>query len=82
MENDLRHMELPTESKQSLEIIFHSLQNFINVYQNLGPTNDTFIYLMRRQKSEVMGPDKWEVVQNIVSKEEAISMFNFKEGPK
>jgi len=26
--------------------------------------------------------DKWEVVQNKVSKEVAISMFNFKECPK
>jgi hypothetical protein len=30
----------------------------------------------------VMGPDKWEVVKSRVSKEDAISMFNFKEGPK
>ena len=29
-----------------------------------------------------MGLDKWELVQNKVSKEETISMFNFKEGPK
>jgi hypothetical protein len=30
----------------------------------------------------VMGHDKWEVVKNRVSKEDTISMFNFKEGPK
>ena len=29
-----------------------------------------------------MGHDKWEVVKTRVSKEDAISMFNFKEGPK
>jgi hypothetical protein len=29
-----------------------------------------------------MGPDKWEAVKNRVSKEDAISMFNFKDGPK
>jgi hypothetical protein len=29
-----------------------------------------------------MGPDKWDTVKNRVSKEDAISMFNFKEGPK
>jgi hypothetical protein len=37
---------------------------------------------MRRRKSEVMGPDKWETVKNRVTKENVISMFNFKEGPK
>jgi hypothetical protein len=64
IENDLTHIALPAEIKQSLEIILNSLQNFINVYQNLGPMFDTFIDL-RRQKLEVMGHDKWEVVQNI-----------------
>jgi hypothetical protein len=29
-----------------------------------------------------MGPDKWEVVKSRISKENAISMFNFKEGSK
>jgi len=29
-----------------------------------------------------MGPDKWEIVKSRVSKEDAISMFNFKEGLK
>lgn len=50
IENDLRHMALPIKSKQCLEIILHSLQKIINVYQNLGPMFDTFIDLMRRQK--------------------------------
>jgi hypothetical protein len=47
LKNDLRHMILHAESKQSLEIVLHSLQKKINVYQNLGPTSHTFIYLMR-----------------------------------
>jgi hypothetical protein len=29
-----------------------------------------------------MGPDKWEAIKNSVSKEDTISMFNFKYGPK
>ena len=29
-----------------------------------------------------MGPDKWDAVKNKVSKTNAISMFNFKDGPK
>ena len=29
-----------------------------------------------------MGPDKWDTVKNRVLKEDTISMFNFKEGPK
>ena len=48
----------------------------------MGSMNDSFIDLMRRRKSEVMGPDKCDVVKSRVSKEDAISMFNFKEGPK
>jgi hypothetical protein len=82
LQNDLRCLDLPRESKQSLEIVLHSLQNFMDAYQKMGPTTDSFIDLMRRRKSEVMGPDKWEVVKSRVSKENAISMFNFKEGPK
>jgi hypothetical protein len=82
LEHDLRSLDLPRESKQSLEIVLHSLQNFMDAYQKMGPTTDSFIDLMRRRKSEVMGPDKWDVVKNKVSKENTISMFNFKDGPK
>jgi hypothetical protein len=66
LQNDLRCLDLPRESKQSLEIVLNSLQNFMDVYQNMGPTNDSFIDLMRRRKSEVMGLDKWEVVKSRV----------------
>jgi hypothetical protein len=82
LKNDLRCLDLPRESKKSLDIVLHSLQNFMDAYQKMGPTNDSFIDLMRRQNSEVMGPDKWKVVTSRVSKEYTISMFNFKEGPK
>jgi hypothetical protein len=82
LENDLRILDLPQESKQSLQIVLHSLQNFMDAYQKMGPTTDSFIDLMRRRKSEVMGPDKWDAVKNKVSKENTISMFNFKDGPK
>ena len=82
LENDLAVLELPLESKQSLQIVLHSLENFMDAYLKMGPTTDSFVDLMRRRKSEVMGPDKWDTVQNRVSKEDAISMFNFKEGPK
>jgi hypothetical protein len=82
LENDLAVLELPLERKQSLQIVLHSLENFMDAYQNMGPTTDSFVDLMRRRKSEVMGPDKWDTVKNRVSKEDAISMFNFKEGPK
>jgi membrane-bound lytic murein transglycosylase MltF len=54
----------------------------MDAYQNMGPTTDSFIDLMRRRKSKVMGPDKWNVVKNKVSKENTISMFNLKYGPK
>jgi hypothetical protein len=75
-------LELPQESKQSLQIVLHSLKNFMDAYQKMEPTTDSFVDLMRRRKSEVMGPNKWEAVKNRASKEDAISMFNFKEGPK
>ena len=75
-------LELPQESKQSLQIVFHSLENFMDAYQKMGPTTDSFVNLMRRRKSEVMGLDKWEAVKNRVSKEEVVFMFNFKEDPK
>jgi len=43
---------------------------------------NTFIYLVRRCKKAVMGPDKWLEIEKRVSKEKARSMLNFKEGPK
>jgi hypothetical protein len=54
----------------------------MDAYQKMGPTTHSFIDLMRRRKSKVMSIDKWEVVKSTVSKEDVISMFNFKEGPK
>jgi hypothetical protein len=82
LQNDLRCLNLSQESKQILEIVFHSLQKFMDAYQKMGPTTGSFIDLMRKKKSEMMGPDKWEVVKSRVSKENAISMFNFKEGQR
>ena len=82
LENDLVVLELPQESKKILQIILHSLQKFMDVYQKMGTTNDSFVDLMRWRNSEVRGPDKWEAIKNRVSKEDAISMFNFKDGPK
>jgi len=38
--------------------------------------------LLRRRKIEVMGSEKWVDVEKNVSKTQAISMFNFKEGSK
>jgi hypothetical protein len=82
LENDLRSLGIPQKSKKSLEIVFHSLQKFMDAYQKMGPSTDSFIDLMRHRKSEVMGPDKWNAIKNKVSKENTISMFNFKDGPK
>jgi hypothetical protein len=64
--NDLRSLDLSQESKQILDIVLHSLQNFMDSYQNMGPTIDSFIDLMRRRKLEVMGLDKWDVVKSKV----------------
>jgi hypothetical protein len=63
LENDLAVLELLLESKQSLQIVLHSLENFIDAYLKMGPTTDSFVDLMRRRKSEVMGPDKWDTVK-------------------
>ena len=79
---DLSTLDLPAESHQSLQIVLQSLDNFINSYKSMGPTTDGFVHLLRRWKIEVMGPDKWGDVEKNVSKAQAISMFNFKEGPK
>ena len=63
LENDLAVLELPLQSKQSLQIVLHSLENFMDAYQKMGPTTDSFVNLTRRRKLEVMGPDKWEIVK-------------------
>ena len=75
-------LTLPTESRQSLEIVTHSLGEIVNVYRNLGPTTDTFVEVMRKRKETIMGPDKWEDVKQKVTTDMAKSMFNFKEGSK
>jgi hypothetical protein len=82
LKQDLQQMDLPAERKQSLEVVLHSFENFIDVYKNLGPMTNTFIDMMRRHKQAVMGPDKWPKIEKRVSKEKAKSLFNFKEGPK
>jgi hypothetical protein len=51
LENDLAVLELPQESKQSLQIVLHSLENFMDAYQKMGPTTNSFVDLMRWQKS-------------------------------
>ena len=48
LENDLAVLELPLESKQSLKIVFHSLENFMDAYQKMGPTTNSFVNLMRQ----------------------------------
>jgi hypothetical protein len=52
LKHDLEQMDLPVERKQSLEILFHSLENFIDVYKNLGPTTNGFVDLMRRHRKQ------------------------------
>ena len=75
-------LTLPNESRQSLEIVTHSLGKLVNVYKTLWPMTDTFVQVMRKRKETVMVPDKWEDVKQRVTKDMVKSMFNFKEGPK
>jgi hypothetical protein len=56
LENDLAVLELPLESKQSLQIVLHSLENFMDAYLKMGPTIDSFVDLMRRAKVGGDGP--------------------------
>ena len=72
LRDDLASLELPTESRQSLQIILESLGKFIGSYRTSGPTTYCFIHLMRMRKAQVMGPDKWVDVEKRVSKEDAI----------
>jgi hypothetical protein len=74
LKHDLEQLDLPTGSKQSLEILFHSLEYFIDVYKTLGPTTDGFVDLLRRHRKHVMGPDKWPKIEKRVSKEKAKSI--------
>jgi len=82
LRDDLAKLDLLAESQQSLQIRLESLGKFINVYSSVGPTTNCFIHLMQMRKAQVMGPEKWVEIEKRVSKEDAISMFNFKEGPK
>ena len=63
-------------------MVLQSLQNFIEVYEDIGPTIDGFIALMQSKKAQVMGLEKWVAVKERVTREHANSMFNFKEGLK
>jgi hypothetical protein len=47
LESYLVVLELPQERKQSLQIVLHSLKNFMDAYQKMGPTTDSFVDLMR-----------------------------------
>ena len=50
LQRDLVVLSLPTESRQSLEIVTHSLGEMVNVYRNLGPMTDSFVEMMRKRK--------------------------------
>lgn len=65
-----------------LEIAMHSLSSFLNVYENIGPTMDSFINMKRHRKEVMMGSDIWVEVNKRVTKEDAKSILNFKEGMK
>ena len=82
LQRDILSLTLPAESRQSLEIVTHSLGEIVNVYKTLGPMTDTFVEMMRKRKKKVMDPDKWEDVKQRVTKDMAKSIFNFKEGQK
>ena len=82
LQNDISSLDLTPENKQSVEIVLQSLQKFIEVYKDLGPTTDDFVALMQRRKAQVMGSDKWVVVKERVTREQANSMFKFKEDLK
>ena len=82
LRDDLDNLELPIERQQSLQIILESLGKFIGSYRTAAPIKYCFIHLMRMWRDHFMGPNKWFDVEKRVSKEDSISMFNFKEGPK
>ena len=44
LQNDLSSLDLAPENK--LEMVLQSLQKFIEVYEDLGPTTDSFVALM------------------------------------
>ena len=66
LKDDLANLELPTESRQSLQILLESLGKFIGAYRTIGPTTYCFIHLMQMQRAQVMGPDKWVDVEKRV----------------
>ena len=49
-------------------MVLKSLKKFIDIYEDFGPTMDGFVALMQRRKAEVMGPNKWVVVKERVTK--------------
>ena len=69
LQNNLSSFALAPENKQSIEMVLQSLQKFIEVYENLGPTIDGFVSLMQRRKEKLMGPDKWAFVKERVTRE-------------
>ena len=82
LKKNIVSLKLLAESRESLEIVTHSLRKLVDVYLTLGPTTDTFVEVMRKIKEIVMGPDTWEVVKQSFPTKMAKSMFNLKEGLK
>ena len=46
LRDDLAILELPTESRQSLQILLEYLGNFISAYRSIGLTTYYFIHLI------------------------------------
>ena len=55
LQNNLSSLDMAPKNKQSIEMVLQSLQKFIEVNEDLGPTIDGFVSLMQIRKAHVMG---------------------------
>ena len=75
-------LSLPAESRQSLEIVTHSLSEMVKVYKDLGPTTDSFVEVMRKRRETVIGPDKWQDIKKRVSRARLSQCLIIRKGQK
>lgn len=68
MKKDLVSLKLLAESRESLQIVTHSLSTLVDVYKNLGKTTDTFVEVMRKINEILMVPDTRDNVKNRLQK--------------
>jgi hypothetical protein len=68
LQGELESSIISTGCQQSLQIFLHNLNNLIETYIGVGPSNHVFYDMIHRRRMTMMDRHKFEEIKNIVTK--------------